>query len=186
MALVAGISGCGGDNATSSETQDSSSATTAEKEGNEKTEAPDLQTPASKVIIGDYPPEGPFAGISGRGPEKKPHFEPSGQPVSKKETLMRELKVGSGPAAEHGDEVSFYYAGADHKTGKVTFYGWPPYPPKSLRLGLGTFGKKWEKTLEGMKVGGIRQVIVTLDYLAPDPLDYVIVLKALQPQSEES
>jgi hypothetical protein len=185
LALVAGVSGCGGDDATSSETQDSSNAASADGGGNAKPAAKPLVAKRSKVVIGDYPQGGPFLAISGRKGNLKPEFHASGQPGPKK-TLIRELEVGSGPAAQRGDEVSFYYAGADHATGKIKYYGWPPNLPVTIRLGFGTFGKSWEKTIEGMKVGGIRQVIITAGYLSKTPLDYVIVLTALQPQAGTS
>jgi peptidylprolyl isomerase len=185
LALVAGVSGCGGDDATSSESRDSSSATTADGEGGAKADDGPLEAKPSKVVLGDYEAEGPFSAVSGQKGDKKPRFTPSGQPAPKK-TVTRELEVGSGPAVKRGDEVSVYYAGADHATGKIRYYGWPPYRPATFqRLGFGTFGKSWEKTIEGMKVGGIRQVIITASYLSREPLDYVLVLTALRPQSEE-
>jgi len=186
LALLAGVSGCGSDDATNSETQ--TSAATADREGGAKLDdGPlELEARASKVVIGDYEGEGPFSAVSGRKGNKKPLFKPSGQPAPRK-TVIRDLEVGSGPAAQRGDEVSYYYAGADHGTGEIQYFGWPPNLPATIRLGLGTFGKSWEKTIEGMKVGGVRQVIITADYLSEeDPLDYVIVLTALQPQSAAS
>lgn len=184
LALVAGFAGCGGDDATSLGTQESSTAATTDGEENAKPAKP-LVAKRSTVVIGDYEQEGPFLAISGRKGNRKPRFHPSGQPGPKK-TLIRDLEVGSGPAAQRGDEVSFYYAGADHATGKIKYYGWPPNLPVTIRLGFGTFGRSWEKTIEGMKVGGIRQVIITAGYLFKTPLDYVIVLTALQPQSSTS
>lgn len=180
LALV--VSGCGSDDATSAQTQGSGSETTAEDQ--EKPPAKPLTTPASKVVIGDYEEEGSFAAISGQKGNKKPRFEPSGQ-LATDETLIRDLEEGSGPPARRGDEVSIYYVGADQKTGKIDFYGWPPYRPASFRLGFSAFGRTWEKTIEGMKVGGVRQVIITAPYLSQDPLDYVIVMKALQPNVGE-
>jgi len=185
LALVAGISGCGGDDATSSETQESSAVTTADGGENAKPAAKPLVAKPSKVVIGDYPQEGAFLAISGRKGNLKPEFHSRGERGPRK-TLIRDLEVGSGPAAQHGNEVSFYYAGADHATGKIKYYGWPPNLPVTIRLGFGTFGRSWEKTIEGMRVGGIRQVIITAGYLSKTPLDYVIVLTALQPQSSTS
>lgn len=182
LALVVGVSGCGSDDATSSETGESSSATAADREEKAKPEAPPLEAKPSKVVIGDYPQEGPFLAISGRKGNLKPEFHSRGE-VGPRKTLIRDLEVGTGPAARHGDEVSFYYAAAYHKTGKIQYYGWPPNSPATLKLGFGTFGRSWEKTIEGMKVGGIRQVIITASYLSETPLDYVIVLKALRQQS---
>jgi hypothetical protein len=185
LALVTGVSGCGGDDATSPETQGSGSATTTDSGGDAKPDQGPLEATPSKVVLGDYEAEGPFSAVSGRKGNKKPRFTPSGQPAPK-ETVIRELEVGSGPAAQRGDEVSFYYAGADHATGQIPYYGWPPALPATLRLGFGTFGRSWEKTIEGMKVGGIRQVIIRASYLSEGPLDYVIVLTALRPQSGKS
>lgn len=182
LALVAGFSGCGSDDATSSETGEASSATTADGEAKAKPEAPPLEAKPSKVVIGDYPREGPFLAISGRKGNLKPAFHSRGEEGPRK-TLIRDLEVGTGPAARHGDEVSFYYAAAYHETGKIQYYGWPPNSPATLKLGFGTFGRSWEKTIEGMRVGGIRQVIITASYLSETPLDYVIVLKALRQQS---
>jgi len=181
LVLAVGVSGCGSDEATSSEMRESSAAV-ADKGGDAKRDSAPLEARATKVVIGDYEPEGPFAGVHGRKGNKKPVFEPSGRPVSKK-TLIRELEVGSGPAAERGDEVSVYYAGADHATGKIRYYGWPPNLPATFkRLEFGTFGKSWERTIEGMKVGGVREVIITAGYLSKDAMDYVIVLTAMRPQ----
>jgi FKBP-type peptidyl-prolyl cis-trans isomerase len=182
LCLVLAISGCGGDDATSSETQESNPATTADGEGKAQPEAPPLESKPSKVVIGKYEAEGPFLAISGRKGNRKPVFHAAGERGPKK-TLIRDLKVGSGPAARHGDEVSFYYAAAYHDSGKIQYYGWPPNSPATLKLGFGTFGRSWEKTIEGMRLGGIRQVIITASYLSNTPLDYVIVLKGLRPQS---
>lgn len=185
LALAAGASGCGGEDATSSETQDSTAAT-AEKGGGAKPDDGPLEARATKVVIGDYESEGPFAGIDGQKGNKKPIFEPSGQPVPRK-TLIRDLEEGSGPAVERGDEVSVYYAGADSATGKIRYYGWPPSLPATFnRLEFGTFGKSWERTIEGMRVGGVRQVIITAPYLSEDPMDYVIVLTAMRSRSENA
>jgi FKBP-type peptidyl-prolyl cis-trans isomerase len=180
LALAVGVSGCGSDEATSSEARVSTAAATDE-EGDAKPDAP-LEARATKVVIGDYETEGPFAGIDGQKGNEKPVFEPSGRPVSRK-TLIRDLEEGSGPAARRGDEVSVYYAGADHATGKIRYYGWPPNLPATFkRLEFGTFGKSWERTIEGMKVGGVREVIITAGYLSKDAMDYVIVLTAMRPQ----
>lgn len=178
LALVTGP-GCGGDDATSPEMRDST-ATATENGGDAKPNDGPLEARATKVVIGDYESEGPFAAIDGQRGNKKPIFEPSGRPVSKK-TLIRDLEEGSGPAVERGDEVSVYYVGADHATGKIRYYGWPPNLPATFdRLEFGTFGKSWERTIEGMKAGGIRQVIITASYLSRDPMEYVIVLTAMR------
>jgi len=206
LALVAGISGCGGDDATSSETQETSATTTADdsaadsgeddtdsggsegdSDGNEdeasaKSEDDSFDTAPSKVVIGTYEGEGPFSAVSGGKGDEKPRFVPSGEPAPK-EVVTRDLVVGTGPAAKRGDQVAVYYAGALYETGKVTLYGWPPGKPANFALGKSVFGRSWEKTIEGMKVGGLRQVIIPeSEWAQGKPVDYVILLKDLQPK----
>jgi FKBP-type peptidyl-prolyl cis-trans isomerase len=196
LALLLGFSGCGGDDATSSETQESSAATTADgggeggADGGESADSEGDATPAddsfetqpSKVVIGEYDGEGPFSAVSGGKGDEKPKFEPSGEPAPK-EIVSRDLVVGTGPAAKRGDQVALYYAGALYETGKVTLYGWPPGKPANFALGESVFGKSWEKTIEGMKVGGLRQVIIPeSEWAQQKPVDYVIILKDLQPK----
>jgi peptidylprolyl isomerase len=201
LALVAGVSGCGGDDTTSARTQDTGSASTADDsatttdsggeakpenadEGDSKPEDESSETPAGNPVLADYEAEGPFAAVSGGKGNQKPTFEPSGEPAPK-EVVTRELEVGSGPAAKRGDEVSVYFAGAIFETGEVELYGWPPSGPSVFELGAGLYGEDWEKTIEGMKAGGIRQVILPeSEFAAGKPVDYVIVLTDLQPKSK--
>jgi peptidylprolyl isomerase len=187
LCLVLTLSSCGDDAATSSQSGDAGSATTADSGSTGKAESQQsksLETQPSEVSIGEYEQEGPFSAVSGGKGNEKPRFEPSGQPAPE-EIITRDLEVGSGPAAQRGDEVDVYYAGALHKTGKVQLYEWPPGPPAAIQLGSGIWGASWEKTIEGMKVGGIRQVIIPeSEWASGKPVDYVILLKALQSQSE--
>lgn len=205
------VSGCGSDNATSSQTQDTSPATSADSggeaddggesadgeadaeseggaDGEEDAQAADdtFETEPSKVVIGEYEGEGPFSAVSGGQGDAKPNFVPSGEPAPK-EIVTRDLEVGTGPAAKRGDQVAVYYAGALYENGKVTLYGWPPGKPANFALGESVFGKSWEKTIEGMKVGGLRQVIIPeSEWAQQKPVDYVIILKDLQPKSGKS
>lgn len=187
LALIAGVTGCGGDDATSSETQGSGSATTTDDSANTTDGGGDSEPEASdsgdNPIVGDYEAEGPFAAISGGEGNKKPTFEPSGEPTPK-EVVSRELEVGSGPAAKLGDEVRVYFAGAAYETGEVQFSGWPPAEPGVVELGSGAYGKNWEKTVVGMKAGGIRQVILpSSEFAQGKPVEYVIVMADLKPKS---
>jgi FKBP-type peptidyl-prolyl cis-trans isomerase len=214
LCLALALFGCGDDSATSSQTQESSPATTTDAggsadgegsaddgesaddeqsadgeeggggEGNAESQSSErLEAPASEVVVGDYEQEGPFSAITGGTGNEKPRFTPSGEPAPK-EVVTRELQVGSGPAAQLGDQAYVYYAGAEYDTGKVTVYGWLGGKPAEVVIGEGLFGKTWEKTIVGMKVGGIRQVIIPeSEWAQGKPVDYVVVLKALQPKS---
>lgn len=167
---------CGGADTTGSETQTTASA---EKEKNAGTGEEPFSPPAAKVIVGHHEPNGPFAGVSGSKGTKKVRFEPSGRPAPR-QTVIRDLRVGSGPAAERGDEVGIYYAGADHRTGKIEFYTWPSYTPATLQLGRGTFFTSWERNIDGMRVGGLREVVISDESIFSTPLDYVIAMTALR------
>jgi FKBP-type peptidyl-prolyl cis-trans isomerase len=181
LCLVLALSSCG--DATSSQSEDSGAAATADAGGTGKAKSQQSGPQPSKVIVGEYEQEGPFSAVSGGKGNEKPRFEPSGRPAPKA-IVSRELEVGSGPAAQRGDEVGVYYAGALHETGQVQLYEWPPGPPATIQLGSGIWGASWEKTIEGMKVGGLRQVIIPKsEWAEGKPVDYVILLKALQPQS---
>jgi peptidylprolyl isomerase len=195
LALVTGVSGCGGGDATGSDTQESGSSTSEAATPTNDAENTDSQSDAdgkgsgkpddtpSELAIGDYEAEGPFSAVSGQGGDEKPRFTPSGQPPPK-EVVTRELEVGSGPAAKRGDEVGLYFAGAIFETGKVELSGWPPSAPSVLELGEGIYGKEWEKAIEGMKAGGIRQVILpSSEFAQGKPVDYVIVLTDVKPKS---
>jgi peptidylprolyl isomerase len=190
LAIAAGVSGCGGDDATSSETQPSSSVAAADDSGPETTTDGEGATeselpPNPEPVLGEYEAEGPFAAVIGQEGNKKPLFKPSGKPAPK-EVVFRELEVGSGPAAGRGDAASVYFAGAIHKTGEVQLYGWPPSDPSVVELGSGIYGKTWEKSIEGMKVGGIRQVILpSSEFAEGKPVDYVILMTDLEPKKSK-
>ncbi|HXR60388.1 MAG TPA: FKBP-type peptidyl-prolyl cis-trans isomerase, partial [Solirubrobacterales bacterium] len=96
--------------------------------------------------------------------------------------LVRDLEKGSGPAAQVGDELKAYYAGAVYKTGKVKYYGWPPSPPMSFELGSGTIPKLWELGFEGLRAGGVREVVAPSRFFAgTGAIDYVMVLVSVNP-----
>lgn len=184
------VLGCGGDDDATS-AQQGTTATTTQSQENTTTTAEDGQGDGfeafedkvrKKIVIGDYPQEPPFSGIHGGKGNERPRFDPPDQPAPKK-LLMRDLEVGSGPPVEDGDEVRVYYAGAIYGTSKSKYYGWYPSYPAIVRLGSLLWGKAWEESLVGMKVGGLREVIIPSNRLEgsdPEPLNYVIKLVALE------
>lgn len=192
LALTAAVFGCGGGEATSSQPEDVPATTKQQQQDADSAPPADRTKPAfkpledryrRKVVIGHYPREAPFSGIRGGKGNENPRFDPPDGPAPKK-LLIRELEVGSGPPARHGDEVSVYYAGAVYQTGKVRYGGWPPAQPASFPLGLSFFGEAWEESIEGMRAGGLREVIIPSHRLnGTGAVDYVIKLVALEPAS---
>jgi FKBP-type peptidyl-prolyl cis-trans isomerase FkpA len=69
----------------------------------------------------------------------------------------RDLIVGHGARAQRGGEVTVRYAGALADGRAFTA---PAEPPATFKLGAGTVIPGWERGLDGMRVGGRRQLII--------------------------
>jgi peptidylprolyl isomerase len=90
---------------------------------------------------------------------KKPKVTvPSGPPPKK--LVVKDLKTGKGPTAEAGDEVTVQYVGVDYKTGKEFDSSWSRNEPFAFSLGAGEVIKGWDQGIEGMKLGGRRELII--------------------------
>lgn len=78
-----------------------------------------------------------------------------------KELVSKEIVEGSGEEAKSGDEVSVQYVGVDYKSGKEFDSSWSrnaePFP---FTLGEGKVIPGWDQGVEGMKVGGRRELII--------------------------
>jgi peptidylprolyl isomerase len=111
-------------------------------------------------------------GDSGGGEEKSEsatkEIEERGKPkvsVEKgakppQELVSKELVEGSGEEAKRGDEISVQYVGVDYKTGKEFDSSWSRSEPFSFTLGKSEVIPGWDQGLEGMKVGGRRELII--------------------------
>lgn len=90
---------------------------------------------------------------------KKPKVTvPSGPPPKK--LVAKDLKKGSGPTAEAGDEVTVQYVGVDYKNGKEFDSSWSRNEPFPFTLGSSSVIPGWEQGIEGMKLGGRRELII--------------------------
>jgi peptidylprolyl isomerase len=83
---------------------------------------------------------------------------PTGAPP--KELEVKDLEEGSGAEAKSGDKVTVQYVGVDYKNGKEFDSSWNRNEPLPLTLGAGLVIPGWEKGIEGMKVGGRRELII--------------------------
>ncbi|HWN72858.1 MAG TPA: FKBP-type peptidyl-prolyl cis-trans isomerase, partial [Solirubrobacterales bacterium] len=92
------------------------------------------------------------------GKLKKPKVVPPKSPPPK-ELVVKDLKPGTGPTAQAGDEVVFHYVEVDYKTGKEYDSSWDRGRPFSFTLGSHQLILAWEEGLEGMRVGGRRELI---------------------------
>jgi peptidylprolyl isomerase len=83
---------------------------------------------------------------------------PKGAPP--KQLVVKELEEGTGAEAKAGDEVSVQYVGVDYKSGKEFDSSWSRHEPFAFQLGAGQVIPGWDQGIEGMKVGGRRELII--------------------------
>jgi peptidylprolyl isomerase len=89
----------------------------------------------------------------------KPKVEvPNAPPPKQLEST--ELIEGSGAEAKAGDEVTVQYVLVDYKTGNEIEASWDRGEPFSFTLGAGEVIAGWDQGVEGMKVGGRRELII--------------------------
>jgi peptidylprolyl isomerase len=83
---------------------------------------------------------------------------PTGAPP--KQLVTKELEEGTGAEAKAGDEVTVQYVGVNYKNGKEFDSSWSRNEPFAFQLGAGQVIPGWEQGIEGMKVGGRRELII--------------------------
>jgi peptidylprolyl isomerase len=89
----------------------------------------------------------------------KPKIEvPSGPPP--KELQSEDLIEGDGTEAKAGDEVTVQYVLVDYKSGKEIEASWDRGEPFTFTLGTGGVIAGWDQGVEGMKVGGRRELTI--------------------------
>jgi peptidylprolyl isomerase len=93
------------------------------------------------------------------GEKTKPKITvPKGAPPKKLE--IKEIEKGSGAEAKAGDEVTVQYVGVNYKNGQEFDSSWSRNEPYSFPLGRGGVIPGWDQGIEGMKVGGRRELII--------------------------
>lgn len=93
------------------------------------------------------------------GEKTKPKVTvPKGAPP--KELEVKEIEAGSGEEAKSGDEVTVQYVGVNYKNGKEFDSSWSRNEPFTFALGAGQVIPGWDQGVEGMKVGGRRELII--------------------------
>lgn len=133
------IAGCGGDDSTTESTE---LTTTLE----ETTTTPKQSQSAAKK--------------PGQSASKtKPQVTvPSGPPP--KQLEVKDVEEGSGATAKAGDAVSVQYVGVGYESGEEFDASWDRGEPFTFQLGAGMVIPGWDQGVEGMKVGGRRELII--------------------------
>jgi peptidylprolyl isomerase len=138
IALAIAVAGCGGgsDSSTgsgeSTESVASTSSTEASKESTESTKAGEKTKPTVTV------PKG----------------------ISPNNFATKEVEEGTGATAKSGDEVTVQYVGVGYDSEEEFDSSWSRNEPLSFTLGAGKVIKGWEQGIEGMKVGGRRELLI--------------------------
>ena len=93
---------------------------------------------------------------------EKPEIDfPGGEPPAELE--ITEVWEGDGAVAKAGDTVAVHYAGVAYSTGEEFDASWNRGAPLEFRLGVGQVIAGWDQGVQGMKVGGRRQLVIPPD-----------------------
>jgi peptidylprolyl isomerase len=90
---------------------------------------------------------------------EKPEVDfPGGEPPTELE--ISDIWEGDGSVAKAGDTVQVHYVGVAFSTGEEFDTSWSRGAPLEFRLGVGQVIAGWDQGVQGMRVGGRRQLII--------------------------
>jgi peptidylprolyl isomerase len=90
---------------------------------------------------------------------EKPEVDfPGGDPPTELE--ISDIWQGDGAVAKAGDTVQVHYVGVAYSTGEEFDTSWSRGAPLEFRLGVGQVIAGWDQGVQGMRVGGRRQLII--------------------------
>src|SRR3984885_1020189 len=92
----------------------------------------------------------------------KPEIDfPGGEPPA--ELQITDIWEGDGVEAKAGDTVRVHYVGVAYSTGEEFDASWSRGEPLEFPLGAGRVIAGWDQGVQGMRVGGRRQLIIPPD-----------------------
>jgi peptidylprolyl isomerase len=90
---------------------------------------------------------------------EKPEIEfPDPEPPA--DLVVTEVREGDGDEAVAGKQVLVHYVGVAHSTGEEFDASYNRGEPLSFRLGVGQVISGWDQGVQGMRVGGRRQLVI--------------------------
>ena len=93
---------------------------------------------------------------------EKPEIDfPGGEPPA--DLKIRDLWEGDGEVAAAGDFVKVHYVGVSFSSGEEFDASWNRGAPLDFQLGVGQVIAGWDQGVQGMKVGGRRQLVIPPD-----------------------
>jgi len=90
---------------------------------------------------------------------EKPEIDFPGEPAPD-DLVVTDLAEGDGAEATAGSTVVAHYVGVAHSTGEEFDASYNRGDPLSFRLGAGQVIAGWDQGIQGMKVGGRRQLVI--------------------------
>ena len=90
---------------------------------------------------------------------EKPEIDfPGGEPPA--DLQITEVTEGDGAEAKAGQTDDVHYVGVAHSSGEEFDASYNRGAPLSFRLGVGQVIAGWDQGVQGMKVGGRRQLVI--------------------------
>jgi peptidylprolyl isomerase len=83
---------------------------------------------------------------------------PDGPPPA--DLTITDIWEGDGPVAKAGDRVQVHYVGVAYSTGEEFDASWNRGQPLEFQLGIGHVIEGWDQGVQGMRVGGRRQLVI--------------------------
>ncbi|ONH31132.1 FKBP-type peptidyl-prolyl cis-trans isomerase [Pseudofrankia asymbiotica] len=81
-------------------------------------------------------------------------------PTPPADLVVKDVVEGDGAPAVAGRNVSVHYVGVAHSTGEEFDASYNRGQPFRFRLGAGQVIAGWDQGVQGMKVGGRRQLVI--------------------------
>ncbi|WP_460768633.1 FKBP-type peptidyl-prolyl cis-trans isomerase [Mariniluteicoccus flavus] len=89
----------------------------------------------------------------------KPEVDfPGGEPPT--DLKVTDIVTGDGAEAKAGDVVSVHYVGVAFSSGEEFDSSWNRGAPLEFPLGAGRVIQGWDQGVQGMKVGGRRELVI--------------------------
>lgn len=77
-----------------------------------------------------------------------------------KKLTENDIEVGTGAVAKAGDEVTVQYVGVGYDSKEEFDSSWSRSEPFTFNLGAGEVIPGWDQGIEGMQVGGRRELVI--------------------------
>jgi peptidylprolyl isomerase len=89
----------------------------------------------------------------------KPEVDfPGGEPPA--DLQITDIREGDGAEAKAGDTVQVHYVGVAYSTGEEFDSSYDRGDPLEFQLGAGRVIAGWDQGVQGMRVGGRRQLVI--------------------------